>query len=80
MTSLKNKTHRSRDRTSLRRKPLVNLLYTSKNNTIMTNPKPLTKNQTETLKKLQLKQMEWEKNKKQIKTAKDKAKAKSRTA
>ena len=46
----------------------------------MTNPKPLTKNQTETLKKLQLKQMEWEKNKKQIKTAKDKAKAKSRTA
>ena len=41
----------------------------------MPNPKPLTKNQKDTLKKLQLKQMEWEQNKKQIKTAKAKPKA-----
>ena len=36
----------------------------------MAGPKPLTKNQNETLKKLLLKQKEWEKNKSQIKTAK----------
>ena len=46
----------------------------------MPTPRDLTKNQKETLKQLLLKQKEWEKNKKQIKTAKDKAKAKSRTA
>ena len=43
----------------------------------MSNPKPLTKNQKDTLKKLQLKQMEWEQNKKQIKTAKAKPKVKT---
>ncbi len=43
----------------------------------MPNPKPLTTNQKDTLKKLQLKQMEWEQNKKQIKTAKAKPKAKT---
>ena len=43
----------------------------------MSNPTPLTKNQKDTLKKLQLKQMEWEQNKKQIKTAKAKPKAKT---
>ncbi len=43
----------------------------------MANPKPLTNNQKETLKKLQLKQMEWEKEKSQIKRAKAKPKAKT---
>ena len=43
----------------------------------MPNPKPLTPNQKDTLKKLQLKQMEWEQNNKQIKTAKSKPKAKT---
>ena len=42
----------------------------------MPNPKPLTPNQKETLKKLQFKQKEWEQNKKQIKTAMAKPKAK----
>ena len=46
----------------------------------MRNPKPLTKPQTETLKKLQLKQMEWEKEKSQIKRAKAKPKVKKLTA
>ena len=40
----------------------------------MANPKDLTKNQKETLKKLLLKQKEWEHQKKTIKSAKDKHK------
>ena len=46
----------------------------------MPNPKPLTKTQKDTLKKLQLKQMEWEQNKKMIKTAKAKPKKDPRKA
>jgi len=41
----------------------------------MTKPSDLTKSQKETLKKLLLKQKEWERNKAQIKTAKQKAAA-----
>ena len=43
----------------------------------MPNSKPLTTNQKDARKKLQLKQMEWEQNKKLIKTAKAKPKAKT---
>ena len=45
----------------------------------MATPRDLTKGQKETLKKLLLKQKEWEKNKKMIKTAK-KPKAKTQKA
>ena len=44
----------------------------------MGNPKDLTSNQKETLKKLLLKQKDWEKQKQQIKTAKAKTKAKTK--
>ena len=46
----------------------------------MATPRDLTKGQKETLKKLLLKQKEWEKNKAQIKTAKAKTKAKKSNA
>ena len=46
----------------------------------MANPRDLTKIQKETLKKLLLKQKEWEKSKKMIKTAKAKTKAKTQKA
>jgi len=44
----------------------------------MPTSRDLTKGQKETLKKLLLKQKEWEKNKAQVKTAKAKAKAKTK--
>ena len=43
----------------------------------MATPRDLTKGQKETLKKLLLKQKEWEKNKAQVKTAKAKTKVKT---
>ena len=44
----------------------------------MPTPRDLTKGQKETLKKLLLKQKDWEKQKQQIKTAKAKSKAKTK--
>ena len=46
----------------------------------MATPRDLTKGQKETLKNLLLKQKEWEKNKKMIKTAKKKPVAKTKKA
>ena len=59
---------------------MVNCLIHLRTTITMATPRDLTKGQKETLKKLLLKQKEWEKNKAQIKTAKAKTKAKKSNA